>query len=195
MSTTSTQQIRTPPTQQSWAKPSAVALPKETDHLEQGKYGPIFPRSPACHGFSVLAKIIPGREPVFHEYARNIEKAVADQPDCLAVLKLHYLRWVLFPIKGETYFMYQGIFDTDFDKYTEDAVALFTQLGVNTVFENLEGFPLDWKTNPEAFIKFVRDHQCRSFLEYGEYPYVSADEIKRALRLKAAFSDMIDQMQ
>ena len=43
----------------------------------------------------------------------------------LAVLKLHYLRWVLFPIKGETYFMYQGIFDTDFDKYTEDAVAIF----------------------------------------------------------------------
>ena len=39
------------------------------------------------------------------------------------MLKLHYLRWLLFPIKGETYFMYQGIFDTDFDKYTEDAVA------------------------------------------------------------------------
>ncbi len=25
--------------------------------------------------------------------------------------------------RGETYFMYQGIFDTDFDKYTDDAVA------------------------------------------------------------------------
>ena len=181
--------------QPNWAKPSAMAIPKETDHLEQGKYGPIFPRSPSCYGFSVLAKIIPGREPVFYEYARNIQQAVKDQPDCLAVLKLHYLRWVLFPINGEMYFMYQGIFDTDFDKYTEDAVALFTQLGVNTVFENLEGFPLDWKTNPQAFIKFVRDHQQRSFLEYGEYPYVSADEIKRALKLKAAFSDMIDQMQ
>ena len=194
MSTTSTQQTRTL-TQQSWAKPSARAIPKETDHLEQGKYGPVFPKSPACYGFSVLAKIIPGREEVFYQYARNIEQAVAGQPDCLAVLKLHYLRWVLFPINGQTYFMYQGIFDTDFDKYTEDAVALFTQLGVNTVFENLEGFPTDWKTNSEAFIKFVRDHQCRSFLEYGEYPYVSADEIKRALKLKAAFSDMIDQMQ
>ena len=78
---------------------------------------------------------------------RTIEKAVADQPDCLAVLKLHYLRWVLFPIKGETYFMYQGIFDTDFDKYTEDAVALFAATGIKTVFENLEGFPEDWKTN------------------------------------------------
>ena len=36
---------------------------------------------------------------------------------------------VLFPIKGETYFMYQGIFDTDFDKYTEDAVAIFSSHG------------------------------------------------------------------
>src|SRR3979490_1774854 len=178
---------------QVWEKPSAVAVPKETDQLEQGKYGPIFPRSPSCYGFSIMEKLIPGREEVFYEYARNIEAAVAVQPDCLAVLKLHYLRWVLLPVNGETYFMYQGIFDTDFDKYTEDAVALFTQLGVNTVFENLEGFPLDWKTNPEAFIKFVRDHQCPSFLEYGEYPYVSANEIKRALKLKAAFSDMIDQ--
>jgi len=142
-----------------------------------------------------MAKIIPGREEVFYEYARNIEQAVAGQPDVLAVLKLHYLRWVLFPIKGENYFMYQGIFDTDFDKYTEDAVALFSATGITTVFTNLEGFPEDWKENPDAFVKFVREHQCSSFLEYGEYPYVTADEIKKALRLKAAFSDMLDQMQ
>ncbi len=44
-------------------------------------------------------------------------------------------------------------------------------------------------------IKFFRDHQCPSFLEYGEYPYVTADEIKKALTLKAAFSLMLDQMQ
>jgi hypothetical protein len=102
---------------------------------------------------------------------------------------------VLFDIKGDTYFMYQGIFDTDFDKYTEDAVSIFTQTGLRTVFENLEGFPEDWQTNSAAFIKFVRDHQCPSFLEYGEYPFVSADEIKKALKLKDAFSTMLDQMQ
>ena len=83
------------------------------DKLEQGRYGPIFPKTPACYGFSIIAKIIPGREPVFYEYAKNIEKAVAGQPDVLAVLKLHYLRWNLFDIKGETYFQYMGIFDTD----------------------------------------------------------------------------------
>jgi hypothetical protein len=179
-----------------WTKPAALAIPKEGYFtLEQGRYGPIFPKTPACYGFSILAKITPGREGAFSEYAQKIQNAVAAQPDCLAVLKLHYLRWILFPIKGETYFMYQGIFDTDFDKYTEDAVALFTQLGVNTVFENLDGFPKDWKTNAPAFVKFVREHQVPSFLEYGEYPYVSADEIKKALKLKASFAELLDLMQ
>jgi hypothetical protein len=165
------------------------------EKVEQGRYGPIFPKTPACYGFTIIAKLIPGREEIVRDYGRTLEKAVADDPECLAVLKLHYLRWVLFDIKGETYFMYQGIFDTDFDKYTEDAVSLFTKYGIDTVFENLEGFPADWKTNPRAFVEFVRAHQCPSFLEYGEYPYVSADEIKKALRVKAALSDMLDQMQ
>jgi hypothetical protein len=173
----------------------AMALPKDTAALPQGKYGPVFPKTPACYGFSLLAKIIPGSEENFYEHGRTIEKAVAATPDCLASLKLHYLRWLLFPINGETYFMYQGIFDTDFDKYTDDAVAIFSSVGLNTVFENLEGFPKDWKTNPEAFIRYVREHQCPSFLEYGEYPYFSADEIKKALQLKSAFSEVLDQLQ
>ena len=183
---------------QDWTQPAAMAIPEGgffPDRVEQGRYGPIFPKTPACYGFSIIAKVIPGREEALREYGRTIEKAVAGTPDVLAVLKLHYLRWVLFDIQGDTYFMYQGIFDTDFDKYTEDAVAIFTASGISTSFENLEGFPKDWKTNPAAFVKFVREHHCPSFLEYGEYPYVSADEIKKALRLKAAFEKMLDQMQ
>jgi hypothetical protein len=45
-------------------KPAAMAIPKGgffKDKVEQGRYGPIFPKSPACYGFSILAKIIPGR--------------------------------------------------------------------------------------------------------------------------------------
>ena len=129
---------------QDWSKPAAMAIPKGgffKDKVEQGRYGPIFPKTPASYGFSIVAKVIPGREEKFYEHARTIEKTIAEQPDALAVLKLHYLRWLLFPIKGETYFMYQGIFDTDFDKYTEDAVTLFSATGITTVFENLEGFP------------------------------------------------------
>lgn len=179
-----------------WTRPQALAIPKEGYfRFEQGKYGPAFPRTPACYGFTIIAKIKPGREKVIREYGKTLEKALEADPYILAPLKLHYLRWVLFDVGEDTYFMYQGIFDTDFDKYTDDAVALFTNSGISTTFENLEGFPEDWKANVPAFIKFVREHQCPSFLEYGEYPYVTADEIKKALRLKKAFSEMLDQMQ
>ena len=135
---------------QHWSKPAAMAIPKGgflKDKVEQGRYGPIFPKSPACYGFSILAKVIPGREDVFYKYAQGIEKTVAEQPDCLAVLKLHYLRWVLLPIQ-ETY-LYQGIFDTDFDEYTEDAITLFSATGLRTVFENLEGFRRTGRPTPQ----------------------------------------------
>jgi hypothetical protein len=184
------------PRQQDSTKPAAMAIPKEGYFkLEQGRYGPIFPKTPANYGFSILAKVKPGREEALRAYGKTIQDAVAADPTVLAPLKLHYLRWLLFPIGKDTYFMYQGIFDTDFDKYLEDAVALFTKTGLTTAFVNLEDFPEDWKGNIQVWEKYFREHQCPSFLEYGEYPYVSSDEIKKALKLKESFSSMLDQMQ
>ena len=174
-------------------QPAAVVIPKHDDSWPMGKYGPIWPRTPACYGFTIIAKIKPGSAEAIRGYGAKLAAALQTDIHLLAPLKLHYLRWVLFD--DDTRFMYQGIFDTDFDKYTEDAIELFKKSGVDTVFEHLDGFPADWKTNPEAFIRFVREHQCPSFMEYGEYPYVTADEIKKALALKAAFTEMLDQMQ
>jgi hypothetical protein len=173
--------------------PKAVAIPKSTEKLEKGKYGPVFPKTPACYGFTIVANVKPGRADTMRSYGEKLAKALEGDPNVLAPLKLHYLRWVLFD--NDTRFMYQGIFDTDFDKYTEDAVMLFRKVGIDTAFENLEGFPADWKTNTAAFVKFVRDHQCTSFLEYGEYPYFTSDEIKKALKIKAALGEMLEQMQ
>jgi len=179
-----------------WTKPAAVAIPKEGYFKkEEGRYGPIFPQTPANYGFTIIAKVKPGREEAIREYGKTIEEAVKGSPDVLAPLKLHYLRWVLFDVGSGLHFMYQGIFDTDFDKYLEDAIALFNSTGVTTVFTNLEGWPDDWKTNIGAVTKYFREHQRPSFLEYGEYPYVSSEEIKKALTLKTAFSEMLDQMQ
>jgi hypothetical protein len=184
------------PQQNDWSKPAAMAIPKEGFFKrEQGRYGPLFPRTPANYGFSVIAKVKPGREPAIRDYGKQIEEAVKANPEVLAPLKLHYLRWVLFDVGSGLHFMYQGIFDTDFDKYLEDALALFNMSGITTVFVNLEGWPEDWKTNAPAVIEFFREHQYPSFLEYGEYPYVSADEIKKALRVKSEFSEMLNLMQ
>jgi hypothetical protein len=174
-------------------KPAAAVIPKHDPSWQVGPHGPIWPRTPACYGFTLISKIKPGTADAIREYGYKLAAALERDPYLLAPLKLHYLRWVLFD--EDTRFMYQGIFDTNFDKYTEDAVELFKKAGVDTVFENLEGFPSDWKTNPEAFVKFAREHQCPSFMEYGEYPFVSTDEIKKALALKSAFSGMLDQMQ
>src|SRR3954470_14035129 len=168
-----------------WSTPVAVAIPKEGYfNKEDGRYGPIFPKTPANYGFTVIVKVKPGREQAIRDYAKTIEAAVRGSPNVLAPLKLHYLRWVLFPIGDDLYFMYQGIFDTSFDKYIEDAISLFLATGIDTVFLNLEGWPADWKDNVPAVAKYFHEHHVPSFLEYGEYPYVSADEIKKALRLK-----------
>ncbi len=139
-------------TEDDWEKPQAMAIPKEGYFkYEQGNYGPIFPRTPACYGFSVVAKVKPGREQAIRDYGKNIEEAVKADPVFLASLKLHYLRWVLFDVGSGMHFMYQGIFDTDFDKYLEDAVAIFNSRPVSTRFStNLEGWPEDWKENVQA---------------------------------------------
>src|SRR6476469_4990652 len=82
---------------QDWTKPAAMAIPKEGYFkLEQGRYGPIYPRTPACYGFTIIAKIKPGREQTIREYGNKIEETIKGLPSGLEVLKLHYLRWVLF---------------------------------------------------------------------------------------------------
>ena len=173
-------------------KPSAAALPRKDEKLVKGRYGSMMPVTPA-NGFTLIATIKPGCAPAIRAYGQKIEDTIRESPDALAVLRLHYLRWVIFD--DDTRFMYIGIFDTDFDKYVEDAVMLFKATGITTIFEQLEGFPADWRENPAAFAAFCREHQAPSFMEYAEYPDVTSAEVIKALRVKGALSDMLDQMQ
>ena len=48
---------------QDWTKPAAMAIPKGGyfGKPEQGRYGPIFPKTPACYGFSHHRKADPRR--------------------------------------------------------------------------------------------------------------------------------------
>lgn len=173
-------------------KPVAFALPRKDEKGQAGMYGSVMPKTPA-NGFTIIAKVKPGCAATIRAYGASVEKAIKENPEVLAPLRLHYLRWVLFD--NDTRFMYIGIFDTDFDKYVDDAVMLFKQSGITTVFEQLEGFPPDWRENPAAFAKFAREHQAPSFMEYAEYPDATGVEVVKALKVKQALSDMLDQMQ
>jgi hypothetical protein len=73
------------------SKPAAMAIPKEGYFEPQdGRYGQIYPRTPANYGFTIIAKIKPGREAAIREYGTKIEKTIAGLPEALAVLKVHY---------------------------------------------------------------------------------------------------------
>ncbi len=150
-------------TQPDWTKPAAMAIPKGGffEDVEQGRYGPIFPQD------SRVLRLHDHREDQARargeHSASTARRSRRPSPACRMLSPCSSCTTCAgcsSTINGDTYFMYQGIFDTDFDKYTEDAVALFGEYGHQHVFENLEGFPEDWKTNPPAFVKFVREHQC-----------------------------------
>ena len=181
-----------------WSKPAAMAIPKEGYfEFERGRYGPVFPRTPACYGFSIIAKVKEGREDAIREHGKTIQAAIdrnAGVPrstTSCTTLRWHALRHRRLVCTFST----RASSTPTSTSTPRTPCSCSARAASTTVFTNLEGFPEDWKENPDSFVKFVREHHFPSFLEYGEYPYVTADEIKKALRLKAAFSDMLDQMQ
>ena len=114
-------------------QPVALAYPREDARIEQGRFGSMMPVTPA-NGFTLICRTKPGSGDRIRAYGVRLEEAIKSTPDALAVLRLHYLRWILFD--DDSRFIYMGIFDTDFDKYVEDAVMLFKSIGINTVFVN-----------------------------------------------------------
>jgi hypothetical protein len=151
---------------------------------------PTSERTPA-NGLTILADIKPDK--IAEIRAQAAKMGTLPLHDLLGPLTLHFARWVL--VNKDTQFLYIAIFDTDFEQYTEDAIRIFTHVGMGSLFLNLVGFPEDGMKNPEAFKQFVREHQCPSFLEYSEYEGVTVKEIKRALKVEQAFSTLLDAMQ
>jgi len=62
---------------------------------------------------------------------------------------------------------------------------------------DLEGFPDDPASaaDPEAYRKFLADNRVDSFYQFEGYPGITVEEIKKALRVRNAFSSMLDEMQ
>ena len=100
----------------------------------------------------------------------------------------------LFKVKGDTLLPVYGHFRYRLRTkvYPKMPSPFSSEYGISTVFENLEDFPKDWKTNAPAFASsFVRRyHHCPELSGIWRVSFLtSADEIKKALKLKAAFSE------
>ena len=162
-------------------------------HLEKGKYGPIFPKTPACYGFTIIANVKPGRADAMRGYGQRLAKALEADPTSS---------------RRSSSTTCAGCSSTTTPGSCTRASSTPTSTSTPRTRSCCSGRRAStrssrtsrasrWTGRPTraAFVKFVREHQCPSFLEYGEYPYVTSDEIKKALKIKAALAEMLDQMQ
>ncbi len=132
-------------------KPRAEALPRPGVEVKPGKFGSPIPKTVA-NGFTIIANVKPGCAPTIRAYANAIEKGIAETPELLAALRLHFLRWVLFD--NDTRFMYIGIFDTDCTPDVHVVLAALApdaqRLGgvldrARQSYEKLSGIELIWR--------------------------------------------------
>ena len=69
-------------------KPAAVVLPKHDDAWPVGKYGPIWPKTPACYGFTIVANVKPGHAETIRGYGhvkmRHLKQAEKQRAELLA---------------------------------------------------------------------------------------------------------------
>src|ERR671910_2153713 len=146
--------------------------------------------------FAFVAKVKPGRGKDIRAKAAERAKISWGETDkLLRPLTLHFARWLLFD--NDTRFIYYASFDTDLDKYLDDAARIFAESGMAGFFPDLEGFPADPASagDPEAYRKFLAEHGVESFFQFEGYPGITVEEIKKALRVRNAFSNMLDEMQ
>jgi hypothetical protein len=146
--------------------------------------------------FTFVSKVKPGRGPNIRAKAAEREKISWEETDkLLRPLTIHYARWILFD--NDTRFIYYASFDTEIDKYLDDAARIFAESGMAGFFPDLEGFPDDPASagDAEAYRKFLAEHGVESFFQFEGYPGITVEEIKKALRVRNAFSNMLDEMQ
>ena len=184
---------------QNWTRPAAMAIPKGgyfKDKVEQGRYGPIFPKTPACYGFSILAKVIPGREERLYKHAKEHRRRPSRPGPIVSLCS-------------------SCTTSGGCSSRSKGRPISCTRASSIRTSTNTPKMPWPCSGRPgsrqcsRTSKDFLRTRRqilrpsssssasinVRAFWKYGEYPYVSSDEIKKALKLKANFSNMLDQMQ
>ena len=141
-------------------------------------------------GCTVMVEFAPG----MGEKVRANMRAFFNHPNLIDVIDgvgtIHYARWILYD--NDTKFLYSVIFDGDFDKYWADFLPYFQKYRVPPVFTLAKDWPADAFTNLESFQKFFRDHQVDSLAEYGAFGGATMHEVRKALRVNAAFQKVLD---
>ena len=144
---------------------------------------------------SCFLTVKPGRGQLIRDQlAAPVEKVQPLIDAVKAVGTLHQARYVLFD--NDTRLLIATTFDGDWDVYIDDFAASYVLDAWDKFLRHCEGYPDEGKDEAglsvEEVKEFLTAYQVTAANFYVDYPGVTTKEIKEALRVQAAFQQVLD---
>ena len=142
---------------------------------------------------SVFLRVKPGREQAIREsFNPPPELRAAANQAIKDVGTLHNARYVLFD--DGTRLLVATTFDGDWDVYIDDFAASYVLDAWDKFLIHCEGYPDEGKASltVDEIKEFLTAYQVTAANFYMDYPGVTTKEIKQALRVQAAFQQVLD---
>ena len=142
---------------------------------------------------SCFLTVKPGREQLIRE---AVEGSPDQQKKLIKAVKdvgtLHNARYVLFD--NDRRLIIATTFDGDWDVYIDDFAASYVLDAWDKFLIHCEGYPDEGKASltVDEIKEFLTAYQVTAANFYMDYPGVTTKEIKQALRVQAAFQQVLD---
>jgi hypothetical protein len=143
---------------------------------------------------TTLARIIPGRREQLQQVLAALTRRIASGgPSPLDDIgTVHFARWVVFPDDTDGgNLLFASNYDGSWDDYVSDFAAQAAE-SFDAIYSNCENWPEGGATDLPAFKEYVRSHQYPADVYYRAYPTATVREVKSALRLRTAWTAVLD---
>jgi hypothetical protein len=152
------------------------------------------PPDEGTRALTTLAPIIPGRRQHLQQVLAAIaERIAAGGPSPLDKIgTVHFARWVVLPDDADGgNLLFTSNYDGSWDAYITDFAAQAAE-SFDAIYSNCVGWPEGGATDIDAFKDYVRRHEHSSDVYYRAYPMARVREVKSALKLRKAWTDVLD---
>src|SRR5262245_6204539 len=136
--------------------------------------------------FTLIMPLKPGGAERMREKMGNIYKARA-QSEADRIGTLHDMRFVIFD--NDTRLLFASTFDGDWDAYINDFATIAPDQ-IDLQFGEVEGYP---GVRSSDIKDFVAKHQVTATSFYSAYPNASVRDVWKALKIKDAFNNLLDE--
>lgn len=150
-------------------------------------------RHSAPMGWVTIQDILPGKA---GELRKVLEKlpALVEDPESLIhkIGTIHYFKWGL--INNDKQLLFVSFFDGSIEQYVDDFFDFYT---ANPNVPPPPSFGVGWPgiESREALLKFYQSIMVKDLITFSDYPGVTVKEVRKALALRKAVSDMLDLSQ